>query len=53
MEKEQYWTYMIKNEKAQVDTDKYICFNTQVINDNSNLIQKLKELIDESSNDTL
>lgn len=53
MEKEQYWTYMIKNEKAQVDTDKYFCFNTQVINDNSNLIQKLKELIDESSNDTL
>ena len=53
MEKEQYWTYMIKNEKAQVDTDKYFCFNTQVINDNSNLIQKLKELIDKSSNDTL
>lgn len=53
MEKDQYWTYMIKDEKAQDETDKYFCFNTQIINDNSNLIQKLKYLIDESSNETL
>lgn len=53
MEKDQYWTRMIKDEKAQDETDKYFCFNTHIINDNSNLIQKLKYLIDESSNETL
>lgn len=53
MEKDQYWTYMIKNEKAQVETEKYFCFNTEIIQDESDLIQKLKELIDESSNDTV
>ena len=50
MEKDQYWTFVIKDEKAQVETDKYFCFNTDIIQNEADLIQKLKELIDESSN---
>ena len=50
MEKDQYWTFVIKDEKAQVETDKYFCFNTDIIQNKADLIQKLKELIDESSN---
>ena len=46
MEKEQYKTYMIKDDKAKVDIDKYFCFNAQEINDNRDLIKKLKDLID-------
>lgn len=52
MEKDQYWTYMIKDEKAQIETDKYFCFNTEIIQVERDLIQKLKELIDESSSGT-
>jgi dihydroxyacetone kinase-like predicted kinase len=46
MEKDQYWTFVIKDEKAQVETDKYFCFNTDIIQNETDLIQKLKELID-------
>lgn len=53
MENDSYWTFMVKNENAQVDADKYFCFNTQVIKDNSDLIRKLTELIDDASNDRL
>ena len=52
MEREQYWAFMIKDEKAQVETDKYFCFNTDIIQNEADLIQKLKELIDESSDCT-
>ena len=52
MEREQYWAYMIKDEKSQVETEKYYCFNTDIIQNEADLIQKLKELIDESSDGT-
>lgn len=45
--------YMIKNEKAQNDTDKYFCFNTQAIESECDFIQKLNELIDDASNITI
>ena len=51
MEKDQFKKYMIKDENAKEDTDKYFCFNTQIIDDSNHLIQKLKDLIDESSNE--
>jgi hypothetical protein len=46
-------SYMIKNEKAQNDTDKYFCFNTQAIESECDFIQKLNELIDDASNITI
>ena len=45
--------YMIRNEKAQNDTDKYFCFNTQAIESRCDFIQKLNELIDNISNITI
>lgn len=39
--------YMIKDENAQEDTDKYFCFNTDIIKDEESLIQKLNELINQ------
>ena len=45
--------YMIRNEKAQNDTDKYFCFNTQAIESRCDFIQKLNELIDNISNTTI
>ena len=45
--------YMIKNEKAQNDTDKYFCFNTQLIVNSCGFIQKLNELIDNVSSTTI
>jgi hypothetical protein len=44
---------MIRNEKAQNDTDKYFCFNTQAIESRCDFIQKLNELIDNISNITI
>ena len=44
---------MIKNEKAQNDTDKYFCFNTQAIESERKFIQELNELIDDVSNITI
>lgn len=45
--------YMIKNEKALEDTNKYFCFNTQLIVSSCDFIQKLNELIDNVSSITI
>lgn len=45
--------YMIKNEKALEDTNKYFCFNTQLIVSSCDFIQKLNELIDNVSSTTI
>ena len=47
MENDSYDKYMIKDENAQEDTDKYFCFNTDIIKDKDELIQKLNELINQ------
>lgn len=53
MEKEQYRTYMIKDEKAQEETDKYYCLSTHALQDSNDLIQMLTELINNYSNKML
>ena len=46
MEKERYWEYMVKDEIAQNDTNKYYCISAKDrIKDANDLIQVLNELI--------
>ena len=46
MEKERYWEYMVKDEIAQKDINKYYCISAKDrIKDANDLIQMLNELI--------
>lgn len=46
MEKERYWEYMVKDEKAQKDINKYYCISAKDrVKDANDLIQMLNELI--------
>lgn len=48
MEKERYWEYMVKDEKASKDTNKYYCISAKDrVKDANDLIQVLNELIDD------
>ena len=53
MEKDKYCNYVIKDEKAQEETDKYYCLSTHAIQDSNDLIQMLTELINNYSNKML
>ena len=53
MDKDEYWNYAIKDEKAQEEMDKYYCRGTHDIQDSTGLIQMLTELINIYSNKLL
>ena len=53
MEQDRYGNYVIKDEKAQEETDKYYCLSTHAIQDSNDLIQMLTELINNYSNKML